>query len=746
MKNDKKPAFDARRRREEEPGPAGKGAEAQRMMSNTAPLQRGGMPGRNTDEPVMPVNRNMSGAPAGMGAGTVPGAMTGMGGMPAGMGMEAEAGHVRLIGHEQLQEFRQILQKYKSGSNMTKMRIIASENWWKLRNSAEEQKKTNVGADGGFTSQSAWLHNVIVSKHADAMEGYPEPNIIPREESDKDEAKMLSAIIPCILDQNGFESVYSDAMWQKCKSGTGVYKIVWDKDKLNGLGDITIHKANILNLYWEPGVTDIQKSRFFFQVEMEDKDVLEERYPGIDLWGADVLNSKYAYDDTVTTENKVSVVEVYYRKKSGSKTVLHYCKFVGDNVLYATENELTAPTDDMGKPIGESMAKTGLYDHGKYPYVFDPLYPIEGSPCGYGYVDVCKNPQTEIDLMKTGFVKNAMVGAVPRYFSRQDGNVNEEEFLDLSRPIVHVNGSVDEASLRQINFNQLPGVYVNMLDRTIQELRETTGNTETSTGTASGVTAASAIAALQEASGKGSRDSTQASYRAFSSIVTMVIELVRQFYDTPRKFRILGEMGQESFVTYTNKGLREQSQGNAFGMDMGMRRPEFDIKVSAQKKNVYTKVSQNELALQFFKMGFFNPQMTDQAMMCLDMMDFDGKDAVMRKVSQMGGMMQLLQTALPLAMMAAMSTNPMLAQQLMVQAQKLGIPVGMPGMPGMPGAAPMGMMPGGNKDGNVSLPESDNISGIKKKEHGIVRNAREKALNSTQPSSGKTVKSEEERK
>jgi len=396
-------------------------------------------------------------------------------------------------------------------------------------------------------------------------------------------------------------------------------------------------------------------------------------------------------------------------------------------------------TDDYGQPIRKSMAEAGLYDHGMYPYILDPLYPIEGSPCGYGYVDVCKNPQTEIDLMKTGFVKNAMVGAIPRFFSQQDGNVNENELLDLSRPIVHVNGRVDEASLRQINFNQLPGVYVNMMDRTIQELRETTGNTETSTGTASGVTAASAIAALQEASGKGSRDATQASYRAYTKIVTMVIELVRQFYDMPRKFRILGEMGQEQFVTYTNQALKPQPQGNAFGMDMGMRRPEFDIKVSAQKKNVYTKVSQNELALQFFKMGFFNPQLCDQAMMCLEMMDFDGKDSVMQKVQKLGGMMQLLQTALPLAMMAAMQQNPMLAQQLMMQAQQMGIPVGMPGM------AP-GMAPAKGVEGNVSLPESDNIAGLKKKEHGIVRNARQKALDSSQPETGKVIRKEEERK
>lgn len=52
-------------------------------------------------------------------------------------------------------------------------------------------------------------------------------------------------------------------------------------------------------------------------------------------------------------------------------------------------------------------------------------------------------------------------------------------------------------------------IYVSVLNSKIQELRETSGNNEASTGnTPSGVTAASAIAALQEAPGKTSRAST----------------------------------------------------------------------------------------------------------------------------------------------------------------------------------------------------------------------------------------------
>ena len=620
---------------------------------------------------------------------------------------EAMAPNVAPIGPEQLQRFMQILQKYKAGKAMTEQRIVASENWWKLRNTTEEQKQTRIGIDGGFKSVSGWLHNVIVSKHADAMESFPEPNVLPREAGDKEEAQRLSDIIPCILEQNNFEETYSDVAWSKLKSGTGVYKVVWDAGKLNGLGDIALEQVNLLNLYWEPGITDIQKSRYIFHTELQDKDVLEEMFPQIKdkVKGKSFISTTFLYDDHVDTENKHTVIEVYYHKYVQGRKTLQYCKFVGDQVLYATEND-------------PQMAVRGLYDHGLFPYVFDPLFPIEGSPCGYGYVDICRNPQTEIDLLKTSFVKNAMVGSAPRYFARQDGTINEQEFLDLSKPIVHVSGNIDDNALRRVEHSPLDGMYVNVLDRTIQELRETSGNTETSTGsTSAGVTAASAIAALQEASGKGSRDSTQATYRAYMQIVSMCIELIRQFYDLPRQFRIVGEYGTQQFISYSNAGIQLQHQGQAFGQDMGFRLPVFDIKVSAQRRNVYTKISQNELALQFFQMGFFNPQMADQTLMCLDMMEFDGKDTIMQKVSQNGGLYQKLMQYMQMALSLAQIARPDVAEQI---AQDI--------MATMQGG---GMMPSGGV--NPQMLQTNNVGAVEQKEHHVVEKARKQSSEASQP-------------
>ena len=544
------------------------------------------------------------------------------------------------IGKEAVQKATQILKKYKEGKANLERRIIDNEQWYKLRHWESMRKaKTNV-----VEPTSAWLFNCIANKHADAMDNFPSPNILPREEGDKGEAEMLTSIVPVILDQNDFEETYDEVWGYKLKSGTGVYGVFWDNSKLNGLGDISIKKIDLINLFWQSGITDIQDSRNVFNVELVDNEVLLGQYPQLmgRLSTATIDIAKYVYDDSVDTSEKSVVVDWYYKKmNSQGKQILHYCKFVNDVVLFATENEFQPITDEMGNVTRPPMAETGLYDHGKYPFVFDPLFRVEGTPAGFGYLDVGKSAQEYIDRGNQAIMQNMLANARPRHFIRNDGSVNEEEYADMSKDFVHVDGNLGQDSVLPIQGKPLSEIYVSVINNKIDELKETTGNRDVSQGgTTGGVTAASGVAAMQEASAKLVRRDNKGAYRAFKQICLLVIELIRQFYDLPRCFRIMGQNGIARYIQYSNAGIQPQMQGNDFGVDMGMRIPLFDIEVSAQKASPYSKLSQNELALQFYGAGFFDPMRADQALCALDMMDFERKEFIMQKIQMNGGMLQ----------------------------------------------------------------------------------------------------------
>ena len=533
------------------------------------------------------------------------------------------------ITEDTLRKGDEILRKYKQGKHNLEEKIVRNEKWWKMKH--WDLIALEANADDPKPA-SGWLFNTIISKHADYMDAFPTCDILPREPDDVEEAKRLSSIIPVVMAQNDYKQVYSEEVWYKLKHGTGVYGIFWDKSKLNGLGDISIKCIDALSVFWEPGVKNIQDSKNLFTVELVDNDVIENTFPQVKgkLSGtSDTILKKYWHDDSIDTTNKSAVIDWYYHKDVNGKKTLQYIKYVADQVLFATEDD-------------PEMAQRGLYDHGKYPFVFDVLFPDTDMPCGFGFVDICKNAQTTIDIYNNAFEKNVQFMASPRYICRNDGGINEEEFANPSALLVHTDGNLGEDSIAPINVPALiNGNYVNLLDAKINEMKETAGNRDATTGgTQAGVTAASAIAAMQESAGKTSRDQISNTYEAHKDVVELVIELIRQFYDMPRQFRIVGEKGQQEFAVYSNENLQPVYQGTEFGVDMGYRIPLFDVEVKTEKENAYSQVSQNELALQFYNLGFFNPEYADQALACMDMMDFKGKQMVVEKVEQNGGMYQ----------------------------------------------------------------------------------------------------------
>ena len=591
------------------------------------------------------------------------------------------------------------LKKYKAAKASLEKRVVENERWYKLRHWEVLRKN---GADRE-QPVSAWLFSSLASKHADAMDAFPTANVLPREESDRPAAERLSKVLPVIFERCGFEQTYSDCWWYKLKNGTAVYGVFWDSSLDGGVGDVSVRKLDLLNVFWQPGITDIQQSRNLFIVGLQDTDLLCEEYPRLrkDRAGNVIDVKEYVFDESVSTEDKTLVVDWYYKKKQNGKTVLHYCKFAGETLLYASEND-------------ELYAGRGYYDHGEYPVVFDVLFPEEGTPVGFGYVDVMKDPQAYIDRLSQVIMENTVMTSKPRFFIRKNAGLNPDEFLDWSKPLVEVEGEPDETRVRQIVAAPVSGLASTMLQMKINELKETSGSRDfTEGGVRGGVTAASAIIALQEAGNKISRDIIASAYRAFARIGGTVVELIRQFYKEARVFRITspngsvipsvsegspafsggtaadrggsfdslrslrmteglrnyaagfeegnnpsvsfadsspcaGEYARGSvsptcageprtgdarpyggaeFISFSNAGMTVQELPSPDG-GIWERKPVFDIRISAEKKNPFSRMEQNELAKELFAMGFFRPENREAALMAMRMLEFEGKASV----------------------------------------------------------------------------------------------------------------------
>lgn len=534
-----------------------------------------------------------------------------------------------------IEKAAEILKKYKDGKANLENRVVEDEQWWKGNHWEVMRNKTN----NALQPTSAWLFNSILNKHADACDNYPEPICLPREQADEETAKTLTSVLPVILEQNDFEQTYSDNWWEKLKHGTAVYGVFWNSKKENGLGDIDIREIDLLKIFWEPGITDIQMSANLFIVDLIDREKLQAAYPDAaeELKGAsDVITAKeYVYDDSVDTSGKTLVVDWYYHRVSPSgMKVLHLCKFCGDVLLYASEND----------PM---YADRGYYDHGRYPVVFDSLFPEKGTPVGFGYVAICKDPQMYIDKLSSNILEKSLMATKVRYFISESTGVNEDEFRDWNKPFVHVAGnSLDETKMKPIDSGTVDAASLNIYQMKIEEMKDTAGNRDVNSGgTGSGVTAAAAIAALQEAGNKTSRDMISAAYRSYVGICTLVIELIRQFYDETRYFRVTGrDVGTYEFKPLSNAAMVDQPMQTENGTPY-LRHPVFDLKIVAQKSNPFSQMALNETAKELYAMGVFNPDRAQESMVLLSMMQFEGKDKVLEAVQEGQTLINMLRAA-----------------------------------------------------------------------------------------------------
>ena len=524
----------------------------------------------------------------------------------------------------------EVLERYRAGKSRLDARMTDEALWWQARCGGVPAGNTRQGA----APVSAWLWSSICNKHADLCDAMPACTVLPREPDDEADAGLLSDILPVITERCRFGQTYSDNAWSKLKHGAAAYGVFWNPSLENGIGDIDIRRVDLLNLFWEPGVRDIQDSPNLFLVGLTDTASLLLQYPFLKEKRAAMREDGSLFTPEMGgsylggregLSEKTAVVDWYYKRMTPEgRTVLHYAKFTGDVLLYASEND-------------PAYAQRGWYDHGLYPVVLDVLYPEEGTPAGYGLIAVGRNPQGYIDELDGHILEYANTASRVRYWAKRSLGINEKDFLNPDKRIIEVEGDIDEEKLRQITLSPMDGMLTDVRKMKIDELKETTGNRDVSQGTTSGgVTAAQAIAALQEAGNKGSRDMIAGSYRAFVQIMQQVIELIRQFYDGVRCFRIAGEDGGRRYVRYTNTGLQDKLTGTGIDGLALYRRPVFDIDVRAERENPLDREGRNRLMMELFRAGLFEPANRAAAERTLAGMDFEGIDVLRAAVGSDG--------------------------------------------------------------------------------------------------------------
>ena len=370
----------------------------------------------------------------------------------------------------------------------------------------KEEKEKGVGVPN---FHSGHIFNAVQYKHADAMDNFPCANVLPREESDEEGAKLLTQILPFVFEKCKFKKTYSLNLYNKIASGTCAYGVFWDDD-------ICIKDVDLLNFLWQPDAKSLQDSRYVFYDSFMPKADFVVMYG--DVEGCAMQSSHFEVDEKAGQEafDTVVITDCYYkvREKDG-RILLHFIKYSGNKVLFSSED-------------GEYP--DGFYKHGRYPFCFDVLNPVPGQLVGLGIVDIAKNVQARIDKLDASITRHAVRCAKSKVLYNKSIGVSKDEFVNDDAEFIEAMGDLS-VGIRNVEVAPLPSFVTNHRDKLIEELKEICGNRDFAQGgTSGGVTAASAITVLQSATDKLTRDSVSFSYLCFAEISELVIELIREFY------------------------------------------------------------------------------------------------------------------------------------------------------------------------------------------------------------------------
>ena len=455
------------------------------------------------------------------------------------------------------------------------------------------------------------INSTIENMAADLADNFPQAIVRPEAPEDQMVADIVGALIQKNHDASNYRREYMRYVHDVLVGGYGVQEVGYDATADRGIGRAFIRHVDNHTILFDPQVRDIQLGRAVFKMAPQTIEWLESRYP--DMAGKFAADSFTLEEDSELTYDQtksVLFIEVWFKQwvEEGDTGhwAVHMVQMAGRQMLGDSREE---------KP-------EGYFSVGEYPFVVTTMFPRPNSCLGYGIPDLFGEIQKYSDKLDQIVLKNAALSAHNKLLNTSSSGFDTADLMDWSKDVHE--GEV-LSGVTWFPTPPLPQYIISLSEQMRLTLRDESGANDFSRGnTASGVTAASAIAALQEMSSKRTRMIAMMVWEDYKQLVRYEIEFEREFNVVPRDV-LLTIDGQQQTATFESAIMERES---ALGNDVPI---EFMISIKVERENRFTTTAQNELILQMVQLGVVTPQQA------VELMVFEGKETLLRKSQQQMG-------------------------------------------------------------------------------------------------------------
>ena len=514
------------------------------------------------------------------------------------------------------------------------------------------------GQDGNGKYETLQLQTLLSTFKnciADQMDNLPEALMLPERPEMEAQAQDLTDIVRYVLMLNRFDSALHRRLVEDCFGvGTSIAKICWDPDMGDGKGDIAVLRWPMENFIWDPGAENIQDARALMLTSWHPVDWYRDHYPERGPYVTEESGEEeyraISQQGLDPQEGEAMMLEYWWRTYDHKKRRYHI------NVAYFAGGLLLEKFEDV-------------YAHGLYPFATAAFNQIEGQPIGGGIVEELLPMMRYINRYARYADENMRMSAKIRMLVKNNSNINEEELADWNANLSH-GDSINEDAVRWMQSKPRNGLWVQQMLQFQSDMKQDSGQNSFNRGeSAGGITAASAISALQEAGNKQTRMHTQALNQMFRDMVWQILWLISQFYEDGRVRMITGvddtrrQVDASAFHLMGGDVLPPEVRDELSGLDGEMQRdilrkardnatrkrgkgsvppPPYTVQVQVQRRNPLRIQAQNELFIQAYTMAAQAGQQFPLSLL-FDLLIVDGKERIKPVLQQVDQQTQMIQ-------------------------------------------------------------------------------------------------------
>ena len=322
--------------------------------------------------------------------------------------------------------------------------------------------------------------------------------------------------------------------------GTAIWFVQWD-GREGEYGEVKIKAVDPFNIFPDPLAEDVDNCEYIVYATYRNANQLKQLFPdkASAIEGSRITMSELVAnrdENDSSEENQVLVLEAWCRDWTTMDEI------DGEKKLKFPNGRVITCCPDLGIMLSD---KPNPYKDGKFPFVLMKNYDVPFKFWGAGEVEQILSPQKYINELTNQIIDNAKSTANMQWIIDKNSGIGQGKLTNRPGLVVRKNPGTE---VRRDTPPQMPGYVREQIEVLKADIQDISGVFDALKGERQGgITAGSAIMALQEASQARIRLKIKLMESALSDLANMVYKRMQQFWKLDRWVKVTDIEGNARF-------------------------------------------------------------------------------------------------------------------------------------------------------------------------------------------------------